>query len=116
MLPCSENTMWFNSQKVPSATSFLLRASVAGKRKKAREKWPLGLFTRPLRRAMVSLLKSADGWSTAALANVLDVCEATITNVRRRFAQGGLEMVLHDKVQQHRRGLPAGGIYPACPG
>src|SRR5215472_2755425 len=49
------------------------------------------------------LLKSADGRSTAALAEALDVCQATVTNVRRRFAQGGLEAVLHDKVQQHRR-------------
>lgn len=55
-----------------------------------------------LTRARV-LLKSADGWSTSALAAAFDVCEATVTNVRRRFAQGGLEAVLHDKVQQHRR-------------
>ena len=33
------------------------------------------------------LLKSADGWSTAALAEALDVCQATVTNVRRRFAE-----------------------------
>ena len=48
------------------------------------------------------LLKSADGWSAAAIAQALDVCQATETSVRRRFAQGGLEAVLHDKVQQHR--------------
>jgi hypothetical protein len=36
------------------------------------------------------------------------VCEATVTNVRRRFAQGGLEAVLHDKVQQHRRSALSG--------
>jgi len=35
------------------------------------------------------LLKSAEGWSTAELAAAFDVCEATVTNVRRRFAQGG---------------------------
>jgi len=36
--PCSENTLWFNSQqKVPSAASFLLRVSVAGKRKKSKK-------------------------------------------------------------------------------
>ena len=51
------------------------------------------------------LLKSADGWSTAALAAAFDVCEATVTNVRGRFAQGGLEAVLHDKVQQRPLGL-----------
>ncbi len=45
------------------------------------------------------LLKSAESWSTAALAKALDVRQATVANVRRRFAQGGLEVVLHDKVQ-----------------
>ena len=54
------------------------------------------------------LLKSAEGWSTAELAAAFDVCEATVTNVRRRFAQGGLEAVLHDKVQQHRRSALSG--------
>jgi transposase len=54
------------------------------------------------------LLKSADGWSTAALAEAFDVCEATVTNVRGRFARGGLEAVLHDKVQQHRRSALSG--------
>jgi len=58
---------------------------------------------RTLTRARI-LLKSAEGWSTAALAEAFDVCEATVTNVRRRFAQGGLKAVLHDQVQQHRRG------------
>jgi transposase len=62
---------------------------------------------RTLTRAHI-LLKSADGWSTAALAAAFDVCQATVTNVRRRFAQGGLEAVLHDKVQQHRRSALSG--------
>jgi len=62
---------------------------------------------RTLTRARI-LLKSADGWSTAELAAALDVCEATVTNVRGRFAQGGLEAVLHDKVQQHRRSALSG--------
>src|SRR5215472_16082090 len=53
---------------------------------------------RTLTRARI-LLKSAEGWSTVALAQALDVCQATVTNVRRRFAHGGLEAVLHDKVQ-----------------
>jgi transposase len=57
---------------------------------------------RTITRARI-LLKSAEGWSTAELAAAFDVCEATVTNVRRRFAEGGLEAVLHDKVQQHRR-------------
>ena len=53
------------------------------------------------------LLKSAEGWSIAELA-AFDVCEATVSNVRGRFAQGGLEAVLHDKVQQHRRSALSG--------
>jgi transposase len=62
---------------------------------------------RTLTRAHI-LLKSADGWSTSALAAALDVCQATVTNVRGRFAQGGLEAVLHDKVQEHRRSALSG--------
>lgn len=54
------------------------------------------------------LLKSADGWSTASIAEALDVCQATVTNVRQRFVQGGLEAVLHDKVQQRRRSALSG--------
>ena len=62
---------------------------------------------RTLTRARL-LLKSADGWSTSALAAAFDVCEATVTNVRGRFAQGRLEAVLYDKVQQHRRSALSG--------
>ena len=54
------------------------------------------------------LLKSADGWSTSALVTAFDACEATVTNVRRHFTQGGLEAVLHDKVQQCRRSALSG--------
>jgi len=57
---------------------------------------------RTITRARI-LLKSAEGWSTARLADAFEVCEATVTNVRQRFVQGGLDAVLHDKVQQHRR-------------
>ena len=62
---------------------------------------------RTLTRARI-LLKSAEGWSTAALAEALDVCPATVTNVRGRFARGGVEAVLHDKVQAHRRSALSG--------
>jgi len=62
---------------------------------------------RTLTRARI-LLKSADGWSTSALVAAFDVCEATVANVRRRLAQGGLETVLHDKVQQRRRSALSG--------
>ena len=63
--------------------------------------------TRTLTRARI-LLKSAEGWSTAELTDAFDVCRATVTNVRQRFTQGGLEAVLHDKVQQHRRSALSG--------
>jgi len=62
---------------------------------------------RTLTRARI-LLKSAEDWSTAAHAEALDVCQATVTNVQRRFAQGGVEAVLYDKVQQHRRSALSG--------
>ena len=62
---------------------------------------------RTITRARI-LLKIAEGWSTAELAAAFDVCKATVTNVRRRFAEGGLEAVLHDKVQQHRRSAFSG--------
>ena len=62
---------------------------------------------RTITRARI-LLKSAQGWSTAELAAAFEVCEQTVTNVRRRFADGGLEAVLHDKVQQHRRSALSG--------
>lgn len=78
------------------------------------ERTPLETFihrgkanARTLTRARL-LLKSTDGWSTSALVAAFDVCEATVTNVRKRFAQGGLEAVLHDKVQQHRRSALSG--------
>ena len=62
---------------------------------------------RTLIRARI-LLKSADGSSTSALVTAFDACEATVTNVRRHFTQGGLEAVLHDKVQQCRRSALSG--------
>src|SRR5258708_32855770 len=62
---------------------------------------------RTLTRARI-LLKSGEGWSPSALAAAFDVCQATVTNVRGRFAKGGLEAVLHDKVQQHRRSALSG--------
>src|SRR5260370_27961177 len=73
---------------------------------------------RTLTRARI-LLKSADGWSPLALGSAFDVCRATVTNVQQRFAQGRLEAVLHDKVQQRRRralsGLQTAHLVPiAC--
>jgi transposase len=62
---------------------------------------------RTLTRARI-LLKSAEGWSIAELAAAFDVCEQTVTNVRGRFVRGGVEAVLHDKVQQNRRSALSG--------
>ena len=36
------------------------------------------------------------------------MCEQTVTNVRGRSAHGGLQAVLHDKVQRHRRSALSG--------
>lgn len=49
------------------------------------------------------LLKAAEGWSDAELVQSFDVCPNTVTRVRARFAEGGLEAVLQEKVQVRRR-------------
>ena len=54
------------------------------------------------------LLKSAEGWSVVAITEALDVSAATVWNVRKRYREGGVERVLHDKVQEHRRSALSG--------
>jgi transposase len=49
------------------------------------------------------LLKSAEGWSIERLAATFGVSEATVSNVRKRYREGGIERVLKDQVQQKRR-------------
>ena len=49
------------------------------------------------------LLKSAEGWSIKGLAETFGVSEATVSNVRKRYRESGVEGVLKDKVQQKRR-------------
>src|SRR5262249_41389528 len=49
------------------------------------------------------LLKLADGWDEAKVAETFAVTQATVKNIAHRFTEGGLELVLHDKVQQRRR-------------
>jgi transposase len=49
------------------------------------------------------LLKSAEGWSIERLAKTFGVSEATVSNVRKRYREGGIERVLKDKVQPKRR-------------
>ena len=55
-----------------------------------------------------SLLKSAEGWSIERIAEAFGVSEATVSNVRKRYREGGLSGVLKDKVQKNRRRALAG--------
>jgi transposase len=57
---------------------------------------------RTLTRARV-LLKVDEGWKDQDIVAAFDICQATVTNVCKRYTEGGLEVVLHDKVQQRRR-------------
>lgn len=57
---------------------------------------------RSLTRAWI-LLKLADGWDEARVAETFTVTRATVKNVAQRFVEGGLDRVLHDKVQSRRR-------------
>lgn len=50
-----------------------------------------------------SLLKSAEGWSIARIAETFAVSAATVSNVRKRYRAGGVPGVVTDKVQQNRR-------------
>jgi transposase len=62
---------------------------------------------RTLKRAQV-LLKVTDGWTAAEIAEAFDVSLSTVANVCRRFRDGGVEAVLHDKRQERRRQALAG--------
>lgn len=53
---------------------------------------------RTLTRARV-LLKVAEGWKDQEIIAAFDVFQATATNVYERYAESGLEDVLHGKVQ-----------------
>jgi transposase len=57
---------------------------------------------RTLTRARV-LLKSDEEWMDAEIAEALDISEQTIRNIRKQFRAGGVEAVLSDKRQEHRR-------------
>jgi len=54
------------------------------------------------------LLKRAEGWSIKRIAETYGVSQATVSNVRKRYCEGGLERVLKDKVQENRRRALAG--------
>jgi transposase len=57
---------------------------------------------RTLTRAHI-LLKDAEGWSISRLATTFGVSEATVSNIRKGFHEGGVVGVLTDKVQEKRR-------------
>ena len=42
-------------------------------------------------------------WTDAEIAEVLDISEQTVRNIRQRFRTGGVEAVLTDKRQERRR-------------
>ncbi|HEV2236059.1 MAG TPA: helix-turn-helix domain-containing protein [Ktedonobacterales bacterium] len=54
------------------------------------------------------LLKVADGWSGAEIAEAFEVSVNTVSNVCRRFRTGGVDAVLHDQRQQRRRAALTG--------
>lgn len=57
---------------------------------------------RTLTRAHV-LLKDAEGWTIARLSAAFNVSPATVSNIRQRYREGGIQAVLNDKKQQQRR-------------
>ena len=48
------------------------------------------------------LLKTDQGWSASQVALALDTSERTVFRAKRRYAEGGLESVLHDRPQANR--------------
>jgi transposase len=49
------------------------------------------------------LLKDAEGWSIPELAETFGVSPTTVSNVRKRYREGGVDGVLKDKRQAKRR-------------
>jgi transposase len=49
------------------------------------------------------LLKDAEGWTIARLSETFNVSEATVSNIRQRYREGGINAVLTDKKQEKRR-------------
>jgi hypothetical protein len=54
------------------------------------------------------LLKADEGeggpaWTNAAITQALETSELTVTRIRRRFVEGGLEAALHRKAQAKRK-------------
>lgn len=49
------------------------------------------------------LMKSAEGWTIRQIAEAFGVSAATVSNVRKRYEEGGVVGVLEDKRQAKRR-------------
>src|SRR5712692_6316218 len=62
---------------------------------------------RAIKRAHI-LLKSGEGWTLEQLVETFEVSETTVSNVRKRYREGGVARILHDKVQAKRRRALAG--------
>ena len=54
---------------------------------------------RKLKRAQI-LLKADDGWTDQQIADAIQVGRATSERIRKRYAEGGLEVALNDKKQE----------------
>lgn len=57
---------------------------------------------RSIARAHV-LLKSAEGWTIERIVEQFEVSAATVSNVRKRYREGGVMGVIEDKRQTKRR-------------
>ena len=49
------------------------------------------------------MLKSADGWTIERIVEQFEVSAATVSNVRKRYREGGVKGVIEDKRQAKRR-------------
>ena len=56
---------------------------------------------RVINRARI-LLKTDAGWSASQVASALDTSERTVFRTKRRYAEEGLDGVLHDRPQANR--------------
>ena len=56
---------------------------------------------RVINRARI-LLKTDEGWSASQVAEALDTSPRTVFRTKRRYAEEGLEGVLHDRPQANR--------------
>lgn len=62
-----------------------------------------GKVTGRVRTRAQILLKLAEAWPVEQICQAFEVCRATVYNTVRRYQQSGIEGVLHDQEQAHRR-------------